>query len=90
MNHKLELIARRNINSLRHADGITLMAASDEELQSLLMRVKEKSVKARLKHNIQKCKIMASCLITSWQIKGGKSGSSDRFYFLGLQNHGRW
>ena len=66
------------------------MAGSDEELQSLLMRVKEKSVKASLKHNIQKHKIMASCLITSWQLKGGKSVSGNRFYCLGLQNHGGW
>ena len=57
-----------------------------EELKSLLMRVKEESEKAGLKHNIQKTKIIASGPITSWQT-GGKSGNSDRLYFLGLQNH---
>ena len=61
------------------------MAESEEELKSLLMKVKEESEKVGLKLNIQKTKIMASCPITSWQI--GKSGYSDRFYFLGLQNH---
>ena len=66
------------------------MAESEEELKSLLMMVKKKSEKAGLKLNIQKHKIMASCLITSWQIKGGKSVSGDRFYRLGLQNHGGW
>ena len=60
------------------------MAESKEELKSLFMRVKEDSEKAGLKLNIRKIKIMASGPITSWQIKGGKSGSSDRFYFLGL------
>ena len=63
------------------------MAESKEELKSLLMKVKEKSEKVDLKLNIQKTKIMASGPITSWQIDGGKSGSSDRFYSLGLQNH---
>ena len=67
----------------------TLMAESEEELKSLLMRVKEESEMAGLKLNIQKTMIMASSPITSWQIEG-KSGSSDRFYFLGLQNHYRW
>ena len=67
------------------------MAESEEELKSLLMRVKEESDKAGLKLNIQKTKIMASGTITSWQIEGEKSGSSDRLYFLGLQNHcGQW
>ena len=78
--------ARRNINNLRYADDTTLMAESEEELKSLLMRVKEESEKAGLKLNIQKMKIMASGLITSWQTDGEKNGSSDRFYFLGLQN----
>ena len=63
-------IARRNINSLRYADDITLMAQSEEELKSLLMNVKEESKKVGLKLNIQKTKIMASCPITSWQIDG--------------------
>ena len=60
------------------------MAGSEEELKNLLMTVKEERGKARLKHNIQKTKIMASSPITSWQIDGEKSGSSDRFYFFGL------
>ena len=63
-------IARRNINNLRYADDTTLMAESEEELKSLLMKVKEESGKAGLKLNIQKTKIMASGLITSWQIDG--------------------
>ena len=65
------------------------MAECEEELKSLLMKVKEKSEKAGLKLNIQETKIMASSPITSWQIMG-KSGSSDRFYCLGVQNHCRW
>ena len=60
-------IARRNINNLRHADDTTLMAESEEELKSLLMKVKEESEKIGLKLNIQKTKIMASSPITSWQ-----------------------
>ena len=67
---------RRNINSLRHADDTSLMAKSEEELKSLLMKVKEESEKAGLKLNIQKMKIMASSLITSWQIRWGKSGNN--------------
>ena len=63
-------IAGRNINILRHADDTTLMAESEEELNSLLMKVKEKSEKIGLKLNIQKTKIMASSPITSWQIDG--------------------
>ena len=63
-------IAWRNINNLRYADNTTLMAESDEELKSLLMKVKEESEKVGLKPNIQKTKIMASCPITSWQIDG--------------------
>ena len=78
-------IVGRNINKLRYADDITLMAESEEELKSFLMRVKKESEKAALKHNIQKTKIMASGPITSWQIDGGKCGNSDKFYFLGLQ-----
>ena len=61
-------IARRNINNLRYADGTTLMAESEEELKSLLMKVKEESEKAGLKLHIEKTKIMASSIITSWQI----------------------
>ena len=63
-------IARRNISNLRYADDTTLMAESEEELKSLLMKVKEESEKTGLKFNIQKTKIMASCPITSWQIDG--------------------
>ena len=66
------------------------MAESEEELKSLLMKVKEESEKAGLKFNIQKTKIMASGPITSWQIDGKKSGNSSKFYFLGLQNHCGW
>ena len=81
-------IAGRNINNLRYADDTTLMAESEEELKSLLMKLKEESEKAALKLNIQKMKITASGPITS--CRWGKSGSSDRFYFLGLQNHSGW
>ena len=63
-------IARRNINNLRYADDTTLMAESEEELKSLLMKVKAESENVGLKLNIQKTKIMASCPITSWQIDG--------------------
>ena len=80
-------IAGRNIKKLRYADDTTLMAESEEELKSPLMKVKEESEKAGLKLNIQKMKIMASGTITSWQIDGGNNGNSDRFYFLGLQDH---
>ena len=83
-------IARRNINHLRYADDTTLMAESEEELRSLLMKVKEESEKVGIKLNIQKTKIMASGPITSWEIDGGDSGNSVRLYFLGLQNHCRW
>ena len=79
-------IARRNINNLRYADDITLMAGSEEELKSLLMKVKEKSEKAGLKLNIQKTKIMASSSITSWQING-ETKETVKDYFGGLQNH---
>ena len=80
-------IARRNINNLKYADDTTLMAESKEELKRLLMKMKEESEKAGLKHNIQKIKIRASSPITSWQRDRGKNGNSDRLYFLGLQNH---
>ena len=80
-------IAGRNINNLRYADDTTLMTESKEELNSLLMKVKEESEKIGLKLNIQKTKIMASGPITSWQIDGKNSGNSGRLHFWGLQNH---
>ena len=83
-------IAGRNINNLRYADDTTLMAESEEELKSLLMKVKEKSEKGGLKLNTQKTKIRASSPITSWQIDGDNNGNSERLYFWGLQNHCRW
>ena len=79
----------RNINNLRYTDDITLMAESEEELKSLLMKVKEESEKVGLKLNIQKTKIMASDPITSWEIDG-ETVQSVRLYFGGLQNHCRW
>ena len=81
--------AGRNINNLRYADDTTLMAESEEELKSLLMKVKEESEKAGLKLNIHKTKIMASGPITSWQIDG-ETMETVTDYFLGLQNHCRW
>ena len=78
-------IARRNINNLRYADDTTPMAESEEELKSLLMRVKEESEKAGLKLNIQKTKIMASGPISSWQIDGEKVEVVTDFIFLGSQ-----
>ena len=68
----------------------TLVAESEEELKSLLMKVKEESEKVGLKLNIQKTKIMASSPIASWQIKGGNNENSERLYFGGLQNNCRW
>ena len=82
-------IAGRKINNLRYADDTSLMAESEEELKSLLMKVKEESGKVGLKLNIQKTKIVASCPITSWQIDG-ETVESVRLYFFGLQNHCRW
>ena len=82
-------IAGRNINNLRYADNTTLMAENEEELKSLLMKVKEESEKFGLKLNIQKTKIMASGSITSWHIDGKKM-EMVKDYFLGLQNHCRW
>jgi len=76
-------IARRNINNLRYADDTTLMAESEEERKSLLMKVKEESKKVSLKLNIQKTKIMASGLITSWQIDGETMKRMTNFIFLG-------
>ena len=82
-------IDRRNINNFRYADDITLMAESEEELKSLLMKVKEESEKGGLKLNIKKTKIMASGPITSWEIDGENSGNSVRLNFFRLQNHCR-
>ena len=83
-------IAGRNNKNLRYADDTTLKAESEEELKSLLMKVKEESKNVGLKLNIQKMKIMASGPITSWEIDGKNSGNSVRLYFGGLQNHCRW
>ena len=83
-------IARRNINNLRYADDTTLMAESEEELKSLLMKMKVESEKVCLKLNIQKTKIMASSPIISWQIDGETVETVTDFIFLGLQNHCRW
>ena len=83
-------IARRNINNLRYADDTTLMAESEEELKSLLMKVKEESEKVGLKLNIQKTEIMASGPIISWQIDGETVETVSDFIFGGLQNHCRW
>ena len=82
-------IAGRNINNLRYADNTTLKAESEEEIKSLLMKVKEENKKVGLKLNIQKLKIMASGPITSWQIDG-ETAICFADYFLGLQNHCRW
>ena len=79
----------RSINNLRYADDTTIMAESEEERKSLLMKVKEESEKAGLKLNIQKTKIMASGPITSWQIYR-ETVETVRDYFFGLQNHCRW
>ena len=83
-------IAGRNINHLRYADDTTLMAESEEELKSLLMKVKEDSEKVGLKLNIQKTKIMASGPITSWEIDGETVEIASDFILGGLQNHCRW
>ena len=80
-------IARRNISNLRYADDTSRMAESEEELKSLLMKVKEESENVGLKLDIQKTKIMASGPITSWQLDGETVVD---FYFSGLQNHCRW
>ena len=82
-------IAKRNINNLRYADDTTLMTES-KELKSLLMTVKEESEKVGLKLNIQKTKIMASSLITLWQIPGETMETVRDFFLVGLQNHCRW
>ena len=83
-------IARRNISNLRYADNTTLMAESEEELKSLLMKAKEESEKVGFKLNIQKTKIMASGPITSWQIDGETVETVTDFILGGLQNHCRW
>ena len=83
-------IAERNINHLRYADDITLMAESEEELKSLLMKGKEESEKVDLKLNIQKMKIIASCLITLWEIDWEAVETVSDFICVGPQNHCRW
>ena len=82
-------IDKRNITNLRHTDGTTLMAESEEELKSLLVKMKEESEKVDLKLNIQKTKIMVSGPITAWQVDG-ETMETVRDYFGGLQNHCRW
>ena len=82
-------IAGRNINNLRYADDTTLMAESEDELKSFLMKVKEESEEVALKLNTQKTKIMASGPIISWQIDG-ETMETVRLYFGALQNHCRW
>ena len=83
-------IARRNISNLRYADDTTLIAGSEAELKSLLMKVKEESAKVGLKLNIQKTKVMASSPITSWQIDRETVETVADFILGGLQNHCRW
>ena len=83
-------MARRIINNLRYADDIALMAESEDELRSLLMKVKEESEKVGLKLNIQKTKIMASGPITSWEIDGETVKTVAYFIFLASKNHCRW
>ena len=83
-------IAGRNINNLRYEDDTTLMAESEEELKSPLVKVKVESEKIGLKLNIQKTKIMASGPITSWEIDGETVETVSYFRFFGLQNHYRW
>ena len=83
-------IARKNVNNLIYADNANVIAESEEEVKSLLMKVKKESEKAGLKLKIQKMKIMASGTIASWQIDGETMETVTDFYFLGLQNHCRW
>ena len=90
MKPEKEGIVTRNINNLRYADDTTLMAESDEELKSLLMKVKVESPKVGLKLNSQKTKIMASGPITSWEIDGETVETVTDFILGGLQNHCRW
>ena len=82
--------AGRNINNLRYADDTTLMAEREEELKSLLIKVKVKSEKVGLKLNFQRTKIMASGPITAWEIDGETVETVSDFIFWGLQNHCRW
>ena len=84
------MIAKRNINNLRYTDDTTFMAESEEELKTLLMKVKVETEKVGLMLNIQKTKIMSSGPIPSWEIDGETVGKSVRLYFLGLPNHRRW
>ena len=91
MKHKLESkTAGRNVNNLRYPDDTTLMAESEEELKSLLMKLKEESERVGLKLNIQKTKIMVSGPITSWEIDGETVETMTDFIFGGLQIHCRW
>ena len=91
MKHKLESrLLGEIINNLRYADDTTLMAEREEELKSVLIKVKEASEKAGIKLSIQKTKIMASSPTTSWKINGKTMKIVDRLCFLGLQNHCRW
>ena len=92
MKHKLESIARKNINNLRYSDDTTLMADNKEELKSLLMKVKEESEKGCLKLNIQKTKIMTSIPITSWQIDEETVERVTDFIFLDskITAQGQW
>ena len=90
MKHKRIKIAGRNINNLRYTDDATLTTEIEEELKSLLMKVKEESEKVGSKLNIQKTKIMASGPITSWQIDGETMETVRDFILGGLQNHCRW
>ena len=83
-------IARRNINNLRYADDTALMAESEEELKSLLMKVKEESEKFVLKLSIQKTKTVTSVPVTSWQVDEETVGTATDFYFFWLQNPCRW
>ena len=83
-------IAERNVNNLRYADDTTLMAESEEELKSLLMKVKDESENGGLKLNIQKTKIMAFGSITSWEIDGETVETVSDFILGGLQNHCIW
>ena len=83
-------IAGRTINNLRYADDTTLRAESEDELKSLLLKVKEESEKVDLKVNIQKTKMVASCLITSWQIHGETVETVADFIILDSKNHCRW
>ena len=83
-------IAGRNINNFRHADVTTLKAESEEELKSLLRKVKEESENVGLKANIQKTKIMANLSLHFMRNRQGSNGNNERLYFGGLQNHCRW